>query len=74
MWLYKSPIGNIFIKYIPSEYAYGTIYNGVVWECCDHPQANADNIYCQVTGCYDWDTFELHGEFVPNDLSEWIKI
>ena len=45
MWLYKSPIGNIYIKKL-SNGLYGMIYNGTVWEACDTPIAEADMFIC----------------------------
>lgn len=73
MWLYKSPIGNIYIKRL-SDGRYGMIYNGTVWESCDTPQAEADNVYMQVTGCTEWDMYDTANEIVPTDLSMWLRI
>lgn len=73
MWRYKSPIGNIYIKYLPEHRAYGTIYNGIVWETCDNPQASADNVYCHCTGCPEWDML-CDIDNVPTDLSEWENV
>lgn len=74
MWRYISPIGVICIKYLPEHSAYGTIYDGIVWETCDNPQASADNVYCHCTGCLDWDLLDGTVLDVPTDLSEWEKV
>ena len=73
IWYYKSPIGNIYIKRLPDG-RYGMIYNKTVWESCDSPQAEADNVYMQCTGCSDWDMYDTSNIIVPTDLSEWKKI
>ena len=70
MWLYRSPIGNIYIKQL-SDGSYGMVYNNVVWEACPTPQIEADNIYMQCTGCDDWDTYDASNTIVPAALSKW---
>lgn len=47
------------------------IHKGIVWESCHSPQAEADNVYMHVTGCYDWDCLDGEVDDVPSDLSEW---
>lgn len=73
MWLYKSPIGNIFIKQLPDG-RFGMICDGTVWESCTTPQEEADNVYMQCTGCSTWDTYKNENMIVPTDLSEWDRI
>ena len=73
MWLYRSPIGNIYIKKLPDG-RYGMLYNGTIWESCDTPIAEADNVYMQVTGRSDWDLFDASNIDVPCDLYEWEQI
>lgn len=70
MWLYRSPIGNIYIKKL-SNGRYGMIYNNTVWESCHSPQSEADNVYMQCTGCPDWDMYDTSNIDVPTDLSGW---
>lgn len=74
MWEYNSPIGPIYIKYLPREKRYGMFYDGTCWESCVTPEAEADNVYMHCTGCYEWD--KLDGEVfdAPSDLSEWEKV
>lgn len=73
MWLYRSPIGNIYIKELPDG-RFGMVYNDIIWESCDNPIAEATNVYLQVTGCSDWDLFDTSNVQVPCDLSMWEKI
>lgn len=73
LWLYRSPIGNIYIQQL-SDGRFGMLYNNVVWESCNSPQAEADNIYMQCTGCYEWDSFDGSNINIPTDLSEWTRI
>lgn len=73
MWLYKSPIGNIYIKHLPDG-RYGIMFDGEVWESCDTPQEEADNVYMQCTGCSSWDMHDTSSVVVPQDLSEWENV
>lgn len=50
------------------------IYDQIVWESCSTPQAEADNVFMQCTGCSDWDMYDGPCIDIPNDLSEWEKI
>lgn len=70
MWLYRSPIGNIYIKHL-SDGRFGMIYDHIIWESCDTAQAEADNVYMQCTGCSDWDMYDSSNTDVPTDLSQW---
>lgn len=70
MWKYDSPIGSLYIKRL-NDGRYGFIYDGTVWESSDSPQAEADNIYMQCTGCSKWDMLDISNINIPNDLSEW---
>lgn len=70
MWKYDSPIGPLYIKQL-SDGRYGLLYNNEVWEASSTPQAEADNVLMQSTGCSDWDMFDTSNIYVPNDLSEW---
>lgn len=70
MWRYKSPIGNIYIIKL-NDGRYGMVYKDVVWESCPTPEQEADNIYMQCTGCFDWDLCDVSRFNVPSDLSDW---
>lgn len=70
MWKYDSPIGPLYIKHL-TDGLYGLEYDGTIWEECDTPQAEADNVYMQCTGCSDWDLFNASNTDIPTDLSEW---
>lgn len=73
MWLYRSPIGNFYIKQL-SDGRYGLVHNGTVWESSHTPEAEADNVYMQCTGCSQWDCLKISCFDIPTDLSEWEKI
>ena len=70
MWKYDSPIGTLYIKYIPSEHLYGLYYDGICWEACDTPQAEADNVFMHCTGCSEWDLTKDVPD-CPTNISEW---
>ncbi len=73
MWVYRSPIGNLYIRRL-SNGRYGLIYDDMVWESCDTPQAEANNVYMHVTGCDKWDDLDGEIDDEPTDLSEWERI
>lgn len=73
MWLYKSPIGPLYIKQLQNG-TFGLIYNDTVWEAASTPQMEAENVRSHVTGCWDWDKLDGEVDDVPSDLSEWEKI
>ena len=50
MWIYRSPVGILKIVRQPDG-TFGLCHNETVWEACDTPQAEADNVFCHVTGC-----------------------
>ena len=54
MWIYRSPVGILKIVRQPDG-TFGLCHNETVWEACDTPQAEADNVFCHVTGCDEWD-------------------
>lgn len=70
MWKYDSPIGTLYIKPL-DDGRYGLLYSGIIWESCVTPQAEADNVLMQCTGCSEWDMFDISCTNVPHDLSEW---
>ena len=70
MWVYHSQIGDLFIKQL-DDGRFGFLYNGTVWESCSTPQAEADNIFCHVTGCSEWDNSTFDS---PSDLSGWENV
>lgn len=65
--IYRSPVGILKIVRQPDG-TFGLCHNETVWEACDTPQAEADNVFCHVTGCDEWDSCPDAG---PSDLSEW---
>lgn len=66
MWIYRSPVGILKIVRQPDG-TFGLCHNETVWEACDTPQAEADNVFSHVTGCDEWDSCPDAG---PSDLSE----
>ena len=73
MWRYDSPIGPLYIKQLPNK-RFGLVYNDIVWESCNTPQAEADNVFMQCTGCYAWDMLDVSTIDVPCGLSEWEQL
>lgn len=50
MWSYNSSAGPLYIVPL-SDGTFGIKFGGTVWESCTTPQAEADNVFCRVTGC-----------------------
>lgn len=73
MWRYKSPIGYLYIKRLPSA-LYGLEYNGTIWESCDTPESEADNVFQQVTGCAPWDSCKIEPCLIPRGLDDWEEL
>ena len=71
MWLYRSPIGNIFIKLF--QQGYGIVINNEVYGFYKSAVAAADDVYTHTTGCYDWDKLDCKISDVPTDIYEWEK-
>ena len=71
MWKYESPIGTLYIRFLPIQKSYGFFFNNICWETSHTPEAEADNIYLHCTGCYEWDSFDGSLFDVPSDLSGW---
>ena len=70
MWKYDSPIGPIYIAMLNTG-GYGIIFNDNVFGSWNSPQSAADDVYCHVTGCYEWDSLDGTLDDVPNDINEW---
>ncbi len=73
MWKYDSPIGTLYIKYLPNEKLYGFYFDGTCWEYCDTPQAEANNVYLHCTGCTEWDRLLGQVPDCPDNLSGWTQ-
>ncbi|MCC8078758.1 MAG: hypothetical protein LIO57_01665 [Oscillospiraceae bacterium] len=73
MWKYSSPIGPIYIKYLPDKRLYGTYFQNECVDICSTPEAAANNVYMHCINCDKWD--DLDGEVdAPSSLSEWKKL
>ncbi len=68
-WKYHSPIGTLYIVEL-EDGTFGFKYKGTIWEACDTPEAQADDVFQHVTQCNDWDSLPP-SSFDPSDLSEW---
>lgn len=73
MWVYHSPIGNLFIRRL-DDGSYGFEYDGTVWESSPSPEIEADNAFMHVTGCYEWDKLAGQVDGVPDTIGGWEKL
>lgn len=67
MWYIESEIGTIRIVPI-SNNKFSLLYDDDNYGGFNSPEAAADDVYSQTTGCDEIDCYD--GEF-PSDLSEW---
>jgi hypothetical protein len=73
LFVYRSPIGLIVIKYDSNVNRFALIINDVCYGHYASAVAAADDVYCHVTGGYEWDV--LDGEILaPSDIYEWEQI
>lgn len=66
MWSYDSSAGKLYIVPLPDG-TYGIKFDGIIWEACPTPQAEAANVFARATGCPAIDALQQ----VPTDLSGW---
>jgi hypothetical protein len=70
VWIYRAQAGLFWIR--PQPDAPGRFWLGIddtVLGSYHAPQAAADDVYTQSTGCPAWDSLPSVTE--PSDLSEW---
>lgn len=72
MWVYHSPIGDLFIKKL-SDNRYGLFYDNTVWMASSDIDAIVNNVYVQSSGCFEWDSYSGNAD-IPSHISEWEKI
>ena len=72
IWRYDSVIGPLYIKAL-KDGTFAFIYDDVIWDTSNSPEAVAENVYMHVTGCSDWDLLQSKVSD-PTDLSEWESI
>lgn len=69
MWIYRSPIGLLWIVRLSDGICYFMFGNDdTAWTGHADPKVVADDVFCHATGCPQWDNSSISG---PNDLSEW---
>lgn len=67
VWNCETPAGALGIVRTDDE-RWGFVFDGVLWDVCDTPEAMLDNIRHHLTGCDIWDA---SGSDVPADLNDW---
>ena len=72
-YYYKSPVGLFFIRYNPSLRKWDLGMEDDVFGYYLTTIAAADDVYCQSTGCNEWDMLDIHNIIgdVPTDIYEW---
>ena len=73
MWYYDSPIGRMEIFQNPQDGRFYLKVRGETHGSYPSAVAAANNVYCFVTGCYDWDRLDCQIDDVPTDIYEWTQ-
>jgi len=73
IYYYKSPIGLFFIRYNPSVQKWDLGMRDDVFGYYLTTIAAADDVYCQATGCHEWDNLDVNNiqDKVPTDIYQW---
>lgn len=74
MFQYKSPIGIMYIYLDNNTNSFALRINNTIYGHYHSAAAAADDVYCHVTGCFDWDNLDGTILDAPTDLYEWDKI
>ncbi|MFQ5432358.1 MAG: hypothetical protein ACE5EN_07635 [Nitrospinota bacterium] len=69
-WYFKSKVGTFIIKPHGNN-SYGLWINDDLLGNYPSPVAAADDVYVQVTGCYEWDSLKDGDSSAPTDIYEW---
>ncbi|MEH6945429.1 hypothetical protein [Bacillus sp. JJ722] len=71
MFTYFSCIGVMKIYLDQYKHQFALSINDTVYGYYHSAGKAADDVYCHVTGCYDWDLLEGTINDVPTNLYEW---
>jgi len=73
IYYYKSPIGLFFIRFNLSMEKWELGMKDEVLGYYQDTIAAADDVYCQATGCYEWDSLDINivNDKAPTDIYEW---
>jgi hypothetical protein len=76
IFIYKSPVGNFFIQFDKRLNKWMLGMENEVYGHYIDPVAAADDVYCQASGCYEWDLLEIDSilEEIPTDIYCWDMI
>lgn len=74
MFVYNSPVGLMKIIFSNSNNRYSLIINDVNYGSYHSAIAAADDVFTQVTGCDEWDSFDSSSMDIPTDIYEWGKV
>ena len=69
MWIYRSPIGPMYIKRLDGSF--GIWFDNNFYGGYHSAAAAADDVYTFSTGCDEWDLLCGQVPDCPTDLSEW---
>ena len=75
-YIYKSPVGVFYIHYNPSMEKWDLGMDDNIFGYYLTTIAAADDVYCQSTGCYEWDSLDINiiTDKVPTDIYKWERI
>lgn len=73
VFIYNSPVGKFCIRFDYKVHKWALWMSDDIYGHYASPVAAADDVYCQVTGCYEWDSFDTEPILtdVPTDIHNW---
>lgn len=76
VFTYKSPVGTFSIRYDGRASKWALGMDDEVYGHYLSPVAAASDVYCQVTGCNEWDSLDVGviGSTAPTDIYEWALV
>jgi hypothetical protein len=73
-YIYRSPAGVFYIRFNTSLQKWDLGIGNEIFGNYITTIAAADDVYCQATGCYQWDMLDITEIDVPTDIYEWERI
>ena len=73
MYGYNSPIGPMIIFFDKRVNRFALAINDTLYGHYHSAVAAADDVYCHVTGCDQWDLLDGKIFDAPTDLAEWLR-
>ncbi len=73
VFTYNSPVGKFLIFFNHNIQKWDLVLDDELLGHYTNTVAAADDVYCQATGSYEWDSYDIYSmiEEIPTDVYEW---